>query len=104
MTTGVERRRAPRLSLSVPVRTPNRAPRKVFGVTRDVSAGGLYIYTESEEWREGSRIRFVFQFPVAVTGHSATTECGATVVRAERVEGGFGIAVRIDRISFVDKE
>jgi hypothetical protein len=104
MTTDVERRRAPRLALSVPVRTPNRAPGKVFGVTRDVSAAGLYIYTESQDWREGSRIQVVFDFPAEVTGHTATTMCGGTVVRAERVESLLGIAVRIDRISFLDKE
>jgi hypothetical protein len=104
MTTGVERRHAPRMSLSVPVRTPNRAPGRVFGLTKDVSAGGLYIYTESEDWREGSRIQFVFDFPPEVTGHTATTVCGGTVVRAERVESLFGIAVRIDRISFLEKE
>jgi hypothetical protein len=102
MTTGVERRRAPRLTLTVPVRTPNRAPGKVFGLTRDVSAGGLYIYTESEDWQEGSRVQFVFEFPPEVTGQPATTVCGGTVVRAERVESRFGIAVRIDRISFVE--
>jgi hypothetical protein len=104
MTTGVERRRAPRLSLTVPVRTPNRTPGTVFGVTRDVSAGGLYIYTEPEDWREGSRIQVVFDFPAEVTGHASTTMCGGAVVRAERVETVFGIAVRIDRISFLDKE
>ena len=104
MTTGAERRRAPRLALTVPVRTPNRTPGRVFGVTRDVSAGGLYIYTEAEDWQEGSRIQVVFDFPAEVTGQAATTMCGGTVVRAERVESLFGIAVRIDRISFVDQE
>ena len=100
MSTGVERRRAPRLSISVPVRTPDHEPGRVFGVTRDVSSGGLYIYTESEDWKEGSRIQFVFEFPAQVTGHAATTVCGGTVLRTERVESLFGIAVRIDRISF----
>lgn len=102
MNTGVERRRAPRLSVSVPVRTPNHDPGRVFGVTRDISSGGLYIYTESEDWKEGSRIRFVFEFPAEVTGHAATTVCGGTVMRTERVESLCGIAVRIDRISFLE--
>lgn len=104
MNTGVERRRAPRLSVSVPVRTPNHDPGRVFGVTRDVSPGGLYIYTESERWKQGSRIQFVFEFPKEVTGHSATTVCSGTVLRTERVESLLGIAVRIDRISFRDEE
>jgi hypothetical protein len=103
MTTGVERRRAPRLSVSVPVRTPDHAPGRVFGVTRDVSSGGLYIYTESEDWKEGSRIQFMFEFPAEVTGHATTTVCGGTVMRTERVESVFGIAVRIDRISFLNE-
>jgi hypothetical protein len=104
MTAELERRRARRFALSLPVRIPNPAPGPVFGVTKDVSSAGLYIYTESPEWQEGGRIQFVFDFPVEVTGHAATTLCGGTVVRAEHVESLRGIAVRIDRISFLDRQ
>lgn len=102
MTTGVERRRAPRYSVFLPVRTPATGRGEVFGVTRDVSSGGLFFYTELEDWQAGSRIEFVFQFPPEVGGHAATTRCRGTVVRAEAAESVRGIAVRIDRISFVD--
>ena len=75
----------------------------MFGVTRDVSSGGLFFYTELEDWEAGSRIEFVIQFPAQVGGEAAATRCRGTVVRAEAAESVRGIAVRIDRISFVDR-
>jgi len=102
MTTGVERRRAPRYSVFLPVRMPTTGTGEMFGVTRDVSSGGLFFSTELEDWEAGSRIDFVFQFPPQVSGHAAITRCRGTVVRAEAAENARGIAVRIDRISFLD--
>jgi hypothetical protein len=102
MTTGVERRRAPRFPAFLPLRTPSPGPGKVFGVTRDVSSGGLFFCTEREEWQAGSRIEFVFQFPPQIAAHAATTLCRGTVVRVEAAESLRGIALRIDRISFLD--
>ena len=102
MTTGVERRRAPRHSVFLPVRAPATGTGEMFGVTRDVSSGGLFFYTELEDWEAGSRIDFVFQFPPQVSGHAATMRCRGTVVRAEAAASSRGIAVRIDRISFLD--
>ena len=102
MTTGVERRRAPRYAVYLPVRAPTAGTGEMLGVTRDVSSGGLYFYTELEGWQTGSRIDFVLQFPQQISGHAATTRCRGTVVRAEGPENARGIAVRIDRISFLD--
>jgi hypothetical protein len=102
MTTGVERRRAARYSAFLPVRMPTSGTGEMFGVTRDVSSGGLFFYTELEYLEAGNRIEFVFQFPPQVSSHAATTRCRGTVVRAEAAENARGIAVRIDRISFVD--
>ncbi len=102
MTTGVERRRAPRYSAFLPVRMPTSGTGEMFGVTRDVSSGGLFFYTELEYLEAGNRIEFVFQFPPQVSSHAATTRCRGTVVRAEAAENARGIAIRIDRISFVD--
>jgi hypothetical protein len=102
MTTGVERRRAQRYPAFLPVRTPNTGAGKVFGVTRDVSSGGLFFYTELEKWEAGSSIEFVIQFPPQIAVQPETTLCRGTVVRAETAESVRGIAVRIDRISFVD--
>ena len=101
MTTGVERRRAPRYSVFLPVCTPTGTG-EVFGVTRDVSSGGLFFYTELEYLEAGNRIDFVLQFPPQVSGHAATTRCRGTVVRTEAAKNARGIAVRIDRISFLD--
>jgi len=102
MTTGVERRRAQRYPVFLPIRTPNTGAGKVFGVTRDVSSGGLFFYTELEKWEAGSSIEFVIQFPPQIAVQPESTLCRGTVVRAETSESVRGIAVRIDRISFVD--
>jgi PilZ domain-containing protein len=103
MTTGVERRRAPRYQAFLPVRAPTAESGELLGVTRDVSSGGLFLYTEMECWQAGSRIEFVLQFPQEISDHAATTRCRGTVVRAEGPERARGIAVRIDRISFLDE-
>jgi PilZ domain len=102
MTTGAERRRAQRYLTSLPVRTPNKGVGKVFGVTRDVSSGGLFFYTEMEKWEAGNSIEFVFEFPPPIGAHAESALCRGTVVRAETEENVRGIAVRIDRISFLD--
>ena len=102
MTTGTERRRAPRFPIPLPLRIPGSGAGRVFGVTRDVSSAGVYFYTESDEWQEGSRIEFIVNFPPQVSGETATTLCGGTVVRTENVETVLGVAVQIQRISFVD--
>ena len=102
MSTAGERRRAPRYSVVLPVRTPDSGVGRVFGVTRDVSSGGLYFYTEMPEWKSGARIEFVFQFPAEITGETATVLCRGTVVRAETAESVRGLAVRIERISLLD--
>jgi hypothetical protein len=103
MTTGVERRRAPRYSVFLPVRMPTGGTEDIFGVTRDVSSGGLFFYTELEYLEAGNRIDFVIQFPTQVSNQAvAPTRCRGTVVRAEAGENARGIAVRIERISFLD--
>ena len=102
MTTGMERRRAPRYSAFLPLRAPTTGAGELLGVTRDVSSGGLYFYTELEDWEAGSRIDFVFEFPPQIGGYATITRCRGTVVRAEGPENARGIALRIDRISFLD--
>lgn len=102
MTTGVERRRAQRHTVILPLRMPNGGSGRVFGITRDVSSGGLFFYTEMEKWKAGNPIEFVFQFPPEVVGKSDVTVCRGTVVRTETAESVRGLAVRIERISFVN--
>ena len=102
MNDGGERRRAQRYATVLPVRTPDGGMGRVFGVTRDVSSGGLYFYTEMPEWQAGARVEFIFQFPQEITGEVATALCHGTVVRAENAESVRGLAVRIDRIQLLD--
>jgi PilZ domain len=101
MTSGVERRRARRFIVSLPVRKPDINAETAFGVTRDISSAGVYFYTEANDWREGKRIEFAMELPPELTlADPAKSVCSGTIVRAERVEKVIGIAVRIDRFTF----
>ena len=101
MTSGVERRRARRFVVSLPVRRPELSQEPVFGVTRDISSAGVYFYTEGDDWIEGKRIDFAMELPSELTqAEPAKSVCSGTIVRAERVESVIGIAVRIDRFTF----
>lgn len=101
MTSGVERRRARRFVVSLPVRNPHAPSETVFGVTRDISSAGVYFYTEGDDWQQGKRIEFTMELPTEVTlAEPARSLCSGTIVRAEKVESVVGIAVRIDRFTF----
>jgi PilZ domain len=103
MSPDVERRRARRVAAHIPVRRANDPGRTVFAVTKDVSPAGLYFYTETDDWKEGKQIEFVIDLPAEVTAAGpATGICRGTIVRSETIESVVGVAVRIDRFSFLN--
>lgn len=68
----------------------------VKGVTRDLSATGVYFETDLK-LHEGSMIRFTIDFDTSLTGEKTQLECRGYVVRAEtRGTGKIGIAVKLD--------
>jgi hypothetical protein len=101
MTSGIERRRARRFVVSLPVRSAAQNTESVFAVTRDISSAGVYFYTEADDWTEGKQVEFVLELPSEVTlTDPAVSRCRATVLRTERVESVLGVALRIDRFTF----
>jgi c-di-GMP-binding flagellar brake protein YcgR len=93
-----ERRAGPRTPVQVPVsvKTPAQ-PTAANGVTRDLSAGGVFLYTDSSI-AEGSELEMVLILPPEITkSEKQWVCCQASVVRVEKggEEGSFGVAASI---------
>jgi hypothetical protein len=70
------------------------------GVTRDISASGVFFYPDSWQ-QETTSIQFKMLMPAEVTGDEVRRAvCSATVTRVEPKSGrtGIGVAARIDNI------
>jgi len=65
--------------------------------TRDVSLGGLFIFTDAA-LREGSEIEIVLMLPKELgLPDSEMVCCHGKIVRSETIDGQHGIAATIDR-------
>lgn len=97
-----ERRAKQRFPVQVPiVITGGLAGGEIQGVTRNVSANGVFFYPK--EWPSGlSSIAFKMIFPPEITGmESRRVACKGTVVRSELTQQGrTGIAATIDSYEF----
>lgn len=100
-TTSSERRSGPRVPVRVPVKMRHNGGEHE-GLTRDLSASGIFLYSESE-MKAGSKLELVIMLPPGVgLGPGGWTLCAASVVRVEQSEGkGMGIAASIDRIDLL---
>jgi c-di-GMP-binding flagellar brake protein YcgR len=94
-----ERRSGPRVPVKVPVSV--KTPRETVatdGVTRDLSTGGMFLYTDSHI-SEGSELEMVLILPPEITKSAQQWVCcRASVVRVEdsKEDGGsFGVAASI---------
>jgi len=83
-----ERRRAQRYRLAAPVRVEGTK-----GITRDISTAGIFFETEQAQ-RIGDTIRLSIDFP------DATVHCEGFVVRMEKLDGKFGVAVELTSYAF----
>ena len=69
--------------------------------TRDVSLGGLFIFTDAA-LREGSEIEIVLMLPKELgLPDSEMVCCHGKIVRSETIDGQHGIAATIDRFQSV---
>jgi hypothetical protein len=99
-----ERRIGQRLPVRVPVSV--KAPREsvaATGVTRDLSTGGIFLYTDSRI-SEGSELEVVLILPPEITkSEQQWVCCRASVVRVEdgQGEGSFGVAASISSMDVV---
>lgn len=97
-----ERRAGTRIKTRVPtrVRTPNGPD--LNAQTRDVSASGVYLYTQAR-LEKGTEVELVLILPPELTsGEKYWVCCQATVVRVENGTGSeFGVAAQIRRMDIL---
>ena len=96
-----ERRAGTRVStrVSTRVRTPQGAD--CAAETRDVSANGVFLYTNSK-MEKGAEVELVLILPPELTsGEKCWVCCQATVVRVEEQGKEWGVAAQIRRMDIL---
>jgi len=100
MKSDRERRSGTRVAARVPTRVRTAQGKDESAQTRDVSASGVFLYTNSR-MEKGSDVELVLILPPELTsGEKCWVCCQATVVRVE--EGPeFGVAAQIRRMDIL---
>jgi hypothetical protein len=86
--TQQENRIVSRVHTALPVILENAT-----GITRDVSASGVFFWTDGGSFTAGDPINFAVQ--IRRPAGKMTLMCRGDVVRAEQYEAMLGVAVRI---------
>jgi len=74
---------------------------EVPALTRDVSANGIFLYSNSK-MEQGSEVELVLILPPELTsGEKCWVCCRATVVRVEDEGSEFGVAAQIRRMDIL---
>lgn len=101
MTANTERRSAKRISTGGPARIRTRQGIEHSAQTRDVSATGVYLYSQSR-MEQGSDVELVLILPPELTsGEKCWVCCQATIVRVDESEHNFGVAAQIRRMDIM---
>ena len=97
-----ERRAGTRIKTRVPTRIRTSKGTDISAQTRDVSANGVYLYTQSR-LEKGAEVELVLILPPELTsGEKYWVCCQATVVRVEDGAGSeFGVAAQIRRMDIL---
>jgi hypothetical protein len=101
ITVDTERRSGTRIAtrVSTRVRTPQGAD--LSAETRDVSANGVFLYTNSK-MEKGTDVELVLILPPELTlGEKCWVCCQATIVRVEEIGSNFGVAAQIRRMDIL---
>jgi hypothetical protein len=95
-----ERRAGTRIATRVPTRV-RTANGDINAHTRDVSANGVYLYTQSR-LEKGTDVELVLILPPELTsGEKYWVCCQATIVRVEDGGAEFGLAAQIRRMDIL---
>lgn len=100
MKAETERRPGTRIVTRVPTRVRTRQGADLQAQTRDVSANGVFLYTNSK-MEKGTDVELVLILPPELTsGEKCWVCCQATIVR---IEDGpdFGMAAQIRRMDIL---
>ncbi len=103
MVSETDRRSRSRVVAKLPVRVRSTAANtELSAQTRDVSANGVFLYTNSR-MREGSDVELVLILPPELTsGEKCWVCCHARVLRVEQGPGkDFGVAAEIQRMDIL---
>jgi hypothetical protein len=101
MTTHNERRSGTRIAARVPTRVRTGEGADHAAQTRDVSANGVFLYTNSR-MEKGSDVELVLILPPELTaGEKCWVCCQATIVRVEENGSDFGVAAQIRRMDIL---
>ncbi|HEY2859293.1 MAG TPA: PilZ domain-containing protein [Terracidiphilus sp.] len=96
-----DKRARSRISVNVPAKVrSNDTDAEVAAVTRDLSMGGVFLYTD-RKITEGSKLEIVLILPAELgLGDKQWACCQASVVRVEDGDR-FGVAATIDRLDML---
>jgi hypothetical protein len=99
MSSITERRSGKRVAARLPVKVrPARGGPEQTADTRDLSAHGVFLYTNSR-LAEGTEIEMMLILPEELSGKKSWVCCHATVVRVEEEAGArFGVAAAIRKM------
>ena len=101
MKVDTERRSGTRIATSVPTRVRTAEGSDQTAQTRDVSASGVFMYTQSR-MEKGTDVELVLILPPELTaGEKCWVCCQATVVRVEQEGAEFGVAAQIRRMDIL---
>ncbi len=101
MKVDTERRSGTRISTSVPTRVRTPQGDDLAAQTRDVSANGVFLYTNSR-MQAGAEVELVLILPPELTsGEKCWVCCQATIVRVEEEGTDFGVAAKITRMDIL---
>lgn len=97
-----ERRGKRRFQMRLPIEVRLDDAQAVMGITRDVSANGLYFFL-LPEIEERAFLELILTFPPEITlSQSLRVRCKAKLVRMDRQQPeGVGIAAQIQRYEFL---
>jgi len=101
MRADAERRSGTRITARVPTQVRTRHGSNSTAQTRDVSANGVYLYTNSR-MEKGTDVELVLILPPELTsGEKCWVCCQAIVVRVEENGSQFGVAAQIRRMDLL---
>jgi hypothetical protein len=101
MSSADERRSGTRIASRVSTRVRTAKGAEVSAQTRDVSASGIFLYTNSK-MEQGTEVELVLILPPELTsGEKCWVCCQATVVRVEDHGPEFGVAAQIRRMDIL---
>jgi PilZ domain-containing protein len=101
MKAETERRAGTRIKTRVATRVRTSEGKDHTAQTRDVSANGVFMYTNSK-MEKGTEVELVLILPPELTsGEKCWVCCQATVVRVEEKGSDYGVAAQIRRMDIL---